>query len=276
MVVALQGRPAQQGTTFKSRTAAVRVDVLVTDGERVVSGLTAADFVVFDNKVKQSPALVTVERLALTVVVALDVSSSLSAQQLEHLKDAARAIVSSLQPGDRARVLSFGDKIVLSASMEAGLQNPNNDHLLGTLSGGGGTPLFDATYAALTTSETGDGSRALAIVFSDGDDTSSILSADDVIGTTKRTAAVVYAVRTKSSARFLAQVSEETGGRVFGMKDTRDLGALVKRVLGEFRDRYVLSYTPQGVSEDGWHEVRVQVPGRRVTVQARRGYFHGR
>jgi hypothetical protein len=47
-------------------------------------------------------------------------------------------------------------------------------------------------------------------------------------------------------------------------------------VLDEFRQRYVVSYSPQGVARGGWHELKVAVKGRRVSVKARAGYFAGR
>ena len=51
------------------------------------------------------------------------------------------------------------------------------------------------------------------------------------------------------------------------------------RILEEFRMRYLISYSPQGVSGAGWHRLDVRVKGRSVTVKARPGYFadrHGR
>jgi len=43
--------------------------------------------------------------------------------------------------------------------------------------------------------------------------------------------------------------------------------------LAEFRDRYVLSYTPTGVSPTGWHRLDVKLKGKSGKVTARRGYF---
>lgn len=47
------------------------------------------------------------------------------------------------------------------------------------------------------------------------------------------------------------------------------------QVLQEFRQRYVISYTPQGVSRDGWHTLKVRVKSRGAAVRARPGYLAG-
>ena len=49
-----------------------------------------------------------------------------------------------------------------------------------------------------------------------------------------------------------------------------------KKVFDDYRQSYVLRYTPKGVVRDGWHEIKVEVPGHpRATVRARKGYFGG-
>jgi hypothetical protein len=45
-------------------------------------------------------------------------------------------------------------------------------------------------------------------------------------------------------------------------------------VLEEFRQRYLVSYTPRGVAKDGWHRLTVRVK-RGGTVKARPGYLAG-
>ena len=37
--------------------------------------------------------------------------------------------------------------------------------------------------------------------------------------------------------------------------------------------RYILSYEPQGVKRQGWHEIELRLPGRTGDVHARRGYW---
>ena len=44
------------------------------------------------------------------------------------------------------------------------------------------------------------------------------------------------------------------------------------RILDEFRQRYLVSFSPAGVPADGWHALTVRVKGRTVDVRARTGY----
>jgi len=48
--------------------------------------------------------------------------------------------------------------------------------------------------------------------------------------------------------------------------------ATLLAIVKEFRERYVVSYTPTGVAAGGWHAIDVRVKGRNLTVRARRGY----
>jgi hypothetical protein len=54
---------------------------------------------------------------------------------------------------------------------------------------------------------------------------------------------------------------------------TRDLGVRFLEIFREFRQRYLLSYTPARVSTPGWHRLEVRVRQRGAAVRARQGYF---
>jgi len=48
----------------------------------------------------------------------------------------------------------------------------------------------------------------------------------------------------------------------------------VTKAIADFRDSYVLYYTPTGVTRSGWHDITVTVPSQpRATVRTRRGYY---
>jgi hypothetical protein len=88
---------------------------------------------------------------------------------------------------------------------------------------------------------------------------------------------VVYAVSAglASRADFLRELTDQTGGRLFRIESTRSLSEVFLEVLGEFRQRYLLSFSPAGVSHEGWHELTVRVKGRSAVVKARPGYLAG-
>src|SRR5262245_53707872 len=79
---ALAGWPLQQAT-FSSRTDIVRIDVLVSQNRRPIAGLTRGDFEVFDQGVRQQIDFVSYEEMPLNVVMAMDMSGSMSAERLD-------------------------------------------------------------------------------------------------------------------------------------------------------------------------------------------------
>jgi VWFA-related protein len=260
--------------SFSSKIEAVRVDVLVTerDGGGVVAGLGPSDFEVFDNGVPQQVDLVSHEQIPLNVILALDMSESLAGERLDHLRDAGRAVLNGLKSDDQGALVTFSHLVRLGSGLTkdvAALQTA-----LDEAEASGETALVDGTYAAMMLGES-DVGRALLIVFSDGVDTASWLTADAVLDAGRRSDAVVYAVSSgaEKNAPFLRDLSEATGGTLFRVESTRNLSATFVRILEEFRHRYLVSYTPRGVPKDGWHRLDVRVKERRALVKARPGYL---
>jgi VWFA-related protein len=262
-----------QNATFSSRVEAVRVDVLVTDNGRPVRGLGRDDFEVRDNGVAQQIDLVSFEQIPLNVILALDMSDSVAGDRLARLRAAGGAVLAGLAREDRAALVTFSHVVELGAGLT------NDVHAVRTAldraSGMGNTALIDGTYAAMTIGES-DAGRALLIVFSDGLDTSSWLSADKVIDAAKRSDVVAYAVSVRSPIKpeFLRDLTSQSGGRLFEVEKSEDLKSTFVGILDEFRHRYLVSYTPQGVARDGWHKLDVRVK-RKATVKARPGYLAG-
>jgi len=71
---------------------------------------------------------------------------------------------------------------------------------------------------------------------------------------------------------FLRDLTSQTGGTVFEVDSTTDLSSKFVDILREFRQRYLVGYSPRGVSKEGWHRLEVRVKGRKATIKARLGY----
>jgi VWFA-related protein len=264
-----------QRAMFTARRDIVRIDALVTDGGRVVPGLTAEDFDVFDNGVRQPVDLISSEDAPLDAILALDLSGSVAGERLDHLRRAGRAVIDALGPREQAGLVTFSQSVSVGVGVTRDLARVRA--AVDAARPQGDTALVDASYAALVLGEA-DTSRTLVLVFSDGLDTSSWLSPATVIDIAKRTSTVVYAVSVgKLPARsFLRDLSAATGGTLFEVDSTNNLEGLFITALSEFRQRYLLSYSPAGVSKDGWHRLEVRVKDRpRAIVKARPGYQAG-
>src|SRR5713101_6443026 len=112
-VLATQTPPA----TFLSRVDLVRVDVSVMRGGQPITGLTAANFQLSDNGVPQEIASVTLERVPLSVLLVLDVSSSVAGDRLTHLIDAGQILARSLHSDDRVWLITFSEGVRMAAPL---------------------------------------------------------------------------------------------------------------------------------------------------------------
>jgi len=262
-----------QNAAFSAKVEAVRVDVLVTDKGQPVRGLGPADFEIFDNGVLQQVDLVSFEQIPLNVILALDMSDSVAGERLGHLRAAGYALLSGLKKEDQAALVTFRREVTLDADLTSDARTVRAT--LDDAEPEGETALVDGTYSAMVVGES-DVGRALVIVFSDGLDTSSWLLPESVLETAKRSDVVAYAVSVgRVKAEFLRDLTSFTGGRLFEVEKTANLSAIFLSVLEEFRQRYLVSFTPRGVAKEGWHRLTVRVK-RGGTVKARPGYLADR
>jgi VWFA-related protein len=267
--------PSAQQPTFSAKRESVRVDVLVTDRGKVVSGLGAGDFEIRDNGVLQTVDLVSFQQIPLNVFLALDVSASVSGERLKHLQTAGHALLDRLAKDDRSALLTFSHTVLLREGLTGATARVRQ--ALTEVEPSGDTALVDGTYTAMML-DPSDGGRNLLLVFSDGLDTASWLKPEGVLQSARRSEFVVYGVSSRGpeDSKFLEDLTELTGGATLNIASTRDLSTAFLKILDEFRQRYLLSYSPSGVSSDGWHRLDVRVKGRRLTVNSRAGYQAGK
>jgi VWFA-related protein len=284
--------PAAQ--RFRSGVEVVRIDALVTEGGRAVTGLKAEDFQLRDNGVLQEIDSVAVDEAPISMLLALDTSNSVEGPTLDHLKLAAVTAVDSLSPNDRAAVMTFADAVTLRADWSAATAATRT--AIAAAESGGSTSLYDASYAALTLHDSLPGRRSYVLLFSDGGDTSSWLPASAPLERARRSDAVVYVVtrraprpdvrleyrsgielwtqapRSPFDSPAMIELAAITGGHVFVVQRADELRAAFAAVVSQFRSRYLLAYRPQGVESAGWHSIDLKLTSARGTVTARRGY----
>ncbi len=248
--------------------------MLVTQNGHPIRGLRAADFELRDEGVLQKIALADVDKIPLSVVLVLDSSASLAGQPMDYLRSAATGLLHALSSPDRAALVSFNEAVAIRA--EPSTDSSPSLSELQALEAKGTTSLIDGVAAGLALSDPRAG-RVLTVVFSDGVDTSSWLDSATVLRAAERADAVVYGVATEGVRRDLISAEIDGGDRWPCARDSRARRAsdAFAAVLDEFRTRYILAYTPTNVPAAGWHKIEVRVKGRRVSVDARRGYFAG-
>jgi VWFA-related protein len=273
-VLCAPGTGAQDQPTFATGVEAIRLDVLVTNRDEIVVGLGAGDFEVRDNGVLQDVTLVSAEELPLNVILALDTSGSVAGEPLEHLRTAARALIARLEADDQAGLVTFSHEVELRERLTGDFSRIGN--ALALVEPEGETAVIDGSYAALMLGETDIG-RDLLLVFSDGVDTASWLTREQVLDAARRSDVVAYGVSVLGTEEpgFLGRLTQITGGSLFEVESTRDLTSAFVGIFDQFRNRYLLSYSPQGVAPEGWHRIDVKVKNGRGLARVRAGYVGG-
>jgi len=273
---------------FRAGADVVSVDASVQRDRRPVTGLKAADFELLDNGVPQEITDVVYEKLPIDVTVLLDVSASVTGPVLDELGRALRQVRADLLPGDRLRLLTFNMSV--RRLVDFGQPAPEIDQALASMRGAGSSAVFDGLAVALSGFDT-PGRRRLVLLFSDGQDSSSIIDADTLLDVSRRTTPTVAIIlgspnperpasllRRSSAAAgatvgaLTERIASETGGIVAPLKSGETLTSKFRRMLQDFRSSYVLYFAPNGVERAGAHTLEVRLKRGVADVRARRGY----
>ena len=268
---------AQQGQPFRSRVQTVAIYATVLDAAgRLIPDLDKPDFEVFDDMKKQELTVFKTDVQPVSVVVMLDTSGSMTGS-IELLKNAAETFVIRLLPTDKARIGSFSDKIALSSTFTS-----DRDELVRYLHEdidfGNPTRLWDAVDVSMT-ALSHETNRRVVLIFTDGDDTDSRTSLDDVLKRAQAEEYMVYAIglhshygnTTTRPDPGLKKIASETGGGYFELKTTDELNSTFSRVADELHRQYVLGFSP-AVLDGQIHKLDVTVKRPGMTVRARKSY----
>lgn len=262
---------ASQQPSFSSHAVGVRVDVLVTEGQKPVAGLTAADFDLRDNGVLQTIQVVDRSEVPVNAVLALDTSASVAGKRLTDLVAASEALLDGLTPIDRAALTTFSHAVTPRIALTADRNVIRAE--LQRITPSGETAIMDGVYVALTSTLAQPG-RSLVVVCTDGSDTLSWLKPDEVLESAKRSNAVISAVTAAGGQRSaLEDLTDATGGHMLRVASSAELRGAFQKILADFRSRYLLAYSPAGVPLGGFHRLDVRVKRRGLAVKARPGYI---
>jgi VWFA-related protein len=302
--LALHGPQAQRPPTFRAAVETVHLDVFVSRDGEPVRGLTAESFAVLDNGVRQDVRLVALDDVASSVVLVFDTSASLARKGLEDLKEAGAAVLDGLRPSDRAALITFADSPRLRIGSTPELEEVRRR--LEAVQARGRTALYDGIYAGLALPA--EGLQPLVVVFTDGADTASWLTGEQVLDEASASRAVVQVVtlersrgivdpafgrisgrggfpglsgspsfaslaaRDDARLRWLKDISERTGGLYWTAASTGRLKATFEQILEEMANRYILAFEPKGVALEGVPELQVTLEGAKGRVRARERY----
>lgn len=257
----------------------VQVTAVVTDPEgRFVDGLGREAFRIFDEEAAQSITYFADEEAPLHVVVAVDVSGSMT-DAMPGVKTAVKSFLTALDPKTEVTLVGFNDNVFVLS--RRGPDPASRVKAVDRLAPWGGTALYDAVLKSIELLSRGEERKAL-VIFTDGDDQSSFTTREATNARVEASDAVIFTIaqgRGTRDERFksvLDGVAQVSGGRAFFTEDLEDLDKAFREIATELSHQYMLGYAPAVQGEAGaWRRIRVEMNDKRLRVRARKGYRVG-
>ncbi len=124
-----------------------------------------------------------------------------------------------------------------------------------------------------------EGKKTL-LVFTDGDDNSSVLNARSAIrqaravGTPVFAAAQGQALENRDLVKQIHELSRSRGGLAFEVKKSSQAQRIFFEIPRALKHGYLLAFRPPQATSDEWRDIEVAVSGvRRPQIRAKSGYF---
>lgn len=288
-LVSFPAEPVRQARDGGPYTIAVDVDlvvfnVTVTDGRgRHVSGLSASEFVVYEEEHLQNITFFNAEDGPATVGLIIDNSGSMRAKRTD-VVNAALVFAGASRSDDEMFVVNFNENVYLGLQPPTQFTNELSEirsALLRTAPEGL-TALYDGLAAGIAHLKTGTRDRKALVLISDGGDNASRLRLNEVVELAQRTRATIYAIGIYDEGdpdrnpRVLRRIAELSGGRAYFPYPLSDLNRIWRDIAGEIRNQYTIGYHSSNAVRDGKHrpvKITASRNGRSFRVITRDGYY---
>ena len=280
------------GTSLRISTELVQLDVKVIDQNNTpVFDLNRDDFIIFEDKVRQSIESVSREEVPLSIGLVIDTSGSMRSR-LQTVTDAALGLIKQMRSDDEGFVAQF--KAEAELVQEFTNDKRELEDAIGELFTSGGTALLDAIIATADyAQQKGKQRRKALIIISDGLEKNSSVKEREVVDAIKEDEVQVYLIGFideegesrglfgKSSAKrakeLLAHIAEDSGGRAFFPREITEMPAIAAQIAKDLRMQYVISYYPTNEVRDGkFRTVQVSINprnSRKMIARTRQGYY---
>ncbi len=281
--------PQQPPATFRSSVDVVSVSAVVRDRKgRFVSNLKRNDFVVAEAGAAR-PILDFRAQAdgPVKVAVLFDISGSMRGAKADEARHAARHIFRTLRPADEAAVFAFDTRLdrVTEFTSDVAALEAALDRVAPPF---GQTSMYDAiadTARVVAAAGSGGGrlpQRSAVIVLTDGIDTRSRLSSQEVSAIASGIDVPVYIVTLISAidderdeggevpSGPLSNLARWTGGDVFPVSAPAHASVAAREIVDELRNQYVIAF--EASTARGWRPLEVRARDRDLVVRARAGY----
>ena len=280
---------AQQPTqlpTFRAAVDLVHFPVTVVDKHgKPVTGLNVDDFQVVENGKKQAVKYFSAGNIEdappMHLGLLLDTSGSM-ADDIRDARTAAVKFVNALDHAEDVTLVDFDTEVRVARFNAA-----DYARLVERIRGrkpNGWTALYDAIGVYLNGAQSQEGQKVL-VLYTDGGDTTSVLTFHDTLDLLKASDVTVYAIgymEHQGSGRMLQRaelerVASATGGQAYFPGVAKDLDGVFDKIREELSARYSLGYLSTDLRTDGaWRGVEIKLlrPDLKgVRLRTRSGYF---
>jgi len=247
-----------------SSCPSVKANVTVTDprSSALLNLLTKDNFKLYQNGQLQSIAASAIQYPSpVSLVLALDSSGS-TVSTMPQIKAAASVFINELTDGDYAAICKFYATIEFSPlasplfiAGDAAGKAALNAYIDSSFSGSG-TALFEAVVQSVDRAALGSTNKRAVIVLSDGVDTTSSRTLDQVIAYANQKAIPVFTVfyldptllgGQYGSRENMQRLAAETGGQYYSA-DSAALTAIFQQIANVLSSQYIITYTSPSCS----------------------------
>jgi len=215
----------------------------------------------------------------ISIALLLDSSASMTYELPNVTKAAQNFVQRTLKPGDRCAVYAVRD--VPRRAQELTTDAPAVMKAMAELQPGGQTALYDAIEAAIRDLKNEKNRRAI-IALTDGGDTSSIASLDELDRMATEAGIPLYFIAydtgdptEKDEIDRLNYLAGQTGGFVVTANaEQHNLQAKYAAIERDLRAQFAIRYQISDFKKpNAWRKVRVVLNSRNLTARTIRGYF---
>ncbi|HEX3070463.1 MAG TPA: VWA domain-containing protein [Thermoanaerobaculia bacterium] len=214
----------------------------------------------------------------ISIALLLDASTSMLYEMPEAARAAARFVEGTLKPGDRCAVFSIRSTPRREVALTGDLSVVGN--AVTTLKASGQTALYDAISSAERELHDEKNRRAI-VILTDGGDTSSINSFDEIDSLAKEAGVPIYVIAYRSGdpdedpheINRLQYLAGETGGFLV-TASAQNLQAKYTDIEKDLRAQYAIVYQISDLAKHNqWRKVNVMLKSPTLTARTIRGYF---
>jgi Ca-activated chloride channel homolog len=245
---------------------------------RHVPGLTPDRFEITQDGRAQQIRLFESHSSALTTALVIDTTASMF-KELPRVKNAVINLLGMMKPEDRLGLFTFTTHLNVRQPFTQD-RNRVIDALLRTHAAGS-TALFDS-LTQLSPEVSKVSGKKVILLFTDGDDNSSVITREAAIRNLKKIGVPLYAVAqgealaSRSLMHSLREICQVTGGLVFEVRKPDDLARVFQEIGRDLQNLYLLGYYPS--SEDSepkeWHSISLRLTqDQGLKIRAKEGYW---